>query len=158
MAVTVYKTIQGDMWDTISYRLYGTGDYMHRLMEANPAIADVWVFGGGVIVVVPDIVVDGAGVKLPPWKRGTGKMVLTPSEDVVIHRYVGDYYTGNDVPEEPDTPVQEGYVSLTSSDGTVTYADSAISLLEEGAMLTVSGPFTIASDGTTVTIRRVYGR
>ena len=73
MAVTVYKTIQGDMWDTISYRLYGTGDYMHRLMEANPAIADVWVFGGGVVVVVPEIVVDGAGVKLPPWKRGTGK-------------------------------------------------------------------------------------
>lgn len=155
MAVTVYKTIQGDMWDTISYRLYGTGDYMHKLMEANPAIADVWVFGGGEYVVVPEIVVVGTGVRLPPWKKGNGKIILTLSESIVNHKYVGDYGA---IDLEPDEPSQKGeYVMLTSYDGKVTYADSALSMLSAGEVLTISGPFTMESSGKAVTIRRVYG-
>lgn len=149
MAVTVYKTIQGDMWDTISYRLFGTGDYMHRLMEANPAIADVWVFGGGVIVVVPEIVVDGTAAKLPPWKRGTGKMVLVPSEDFLTHRYVGDFLNEEDIPSTGE------YIQITSANGTVVWADSSVGLLENGETLTIFGQFELLDGGYSVTVRRV---
>lgn len=147
MSVTVYKTIQGDMWDTISYRLYGTGNYMHRLMEANPAIADVWVFGGGVIVVVPEIVVDGAGVKLPPWKRGTGKMLLKPSEDFLTGKYIGDMDTEEDIPDA------EEYIQITSANGTVVWADSVMGL-QDGETLTIFGPFELTDSGYGITVRR----
>ena len=30
-----YTTIQGDMWDSIAYRLYGNEKYVGDLMKAN---------------------------------------------------------------------------------------------------------------------------
>lgn len=64
----IYTTIAGDMWDMIAYRVYGDERYMAQLMEANPDVADVVVFGGGVDLVVPDVAVT-ASAALPPWRR-----------------------------------------------------------------------------------------
>lgn len=138
MSVTVYKTIQGDMWDTISYRVFGTGNYMHRLIEANPAIADVWVFGGGVIVVIPQISAE-ENRSLPPWKRGTGKHFVKQTEDFTSHRYI---WAG------------EEYVSITAENGSVVWADSGIDMLSEGDILTIYGPVTMEAYGGTLVVRR----
>ena len=32
----MYKTVQGDTWDIISKKVYGTEKYMIRLMQENP--------------------------------------------------------------------------------------------------------------------------
>ena len=49
--VKVYKTVSGDTWDLISYKLYGSEQYFHQLMRANPTTSAVETS------------------KLPPWKR-----------------------------------------------------------------------------------------
>ena len=64
----IYTTIAGDMWDAISYKIFGSEVYMAELMAANPAHASVVQFGGGVELVVPDISIAVAS-SLPPWKR-----------------------------------------------------------------------------------------
>lgn len=64
----IYTTVAGDMWDLISYRIYGNERYMAQLLEANPQHSAVMVFGGGVELVVPDIVVPVAAT-LPVWAR-----------------------------------------------------------------------------------------
>ena len=128
---------------------------MHKLMEANPAIADVWTFGGGEYVIIPTIVLDNIGVRLPPWKRGSGKVLLTLADNIVQHKYVGDYFTGDNTQDMPAEGSE--YVLITSADGTVTYADSALTMLTAGEVLTITGPFMLESSGNTVKIRRVYG-
>ena len=42
-----YQTIQGDMWDSIAKKVYGTEKAMELLMQANPAYLDTAVFGAG---------------------------------------------------------------------------------------------------------------
>ena len=94
-------------------------------------------------------------MRLPPWKRGAGKVLLSISDSIVNHKYVGDYTTEE---EKPDTPMPGAeYVLITSADGTVTYADSALQMLSAGETLTLTGPFALESNGKTVTIRRTYG-
>ena len=34
-----YRTIQGDMWDGIAFKVYGSEAYMNVLLEANPEYA-----------------------------------------------------------------------------------------------------------------------
>ncbi len=65
-----YRTVQGDAWDAIAYRLWGKEHLMHFIMEANPAYMDVLSFPAGVELVVPDLPAAARTVKkaeLPPW-------------------------------------------------------------------------------------------
>lgn len=63
-----YTTKAGDMWDSISYELYGDEFRMTELMRANPEQLGTVVFGDGVELVVPEIEAPVADT-LPPWKR-----------------------------------------------------------------------------------------
>ena len=47
----MYKTVQGDTWDIISKKIYGTELQMHVLIVANPAARDVVIFPAGVELV-----------------------------------------------------------------------------------------------------------
>ncbi|TDL50951.1 LysM domain-containing protein [Paenibacillus dendritiformis] len=67
--MTTYTTIQGDTWDGIAYKVYGTESQMAELMRANPAHISTVIFSAGVTLIIPPMpanVSDG----LPPWKRG----------------------------------------------------------------------------------------
>ncbi|KEO84754.1 tail protein X [Tumebacillus flagellatus] len=64
-----YTSIQGDTWDSISYKLYGTEKHMTVLMEANPSIMSTVIFGAGVAITAPDVG-QQTTTNLPPWKRG----------------------------------------------------------------------------------------
>lgn len=47
--MNIYTTIQGDMWDSIAKKVYGTEKAMDILMKANPehlTVAVVWGRGG----------------------------------------------------------------------------------------------------------------
>lgn len=70
--VKVYKTVSGDTWDLISYKLYGSEQYFHQLMRANLNLLSIAVFDSNVPIIVPEIDVINNNVdksKLSPWKR-----------------------------------------------------------------------------------------
>lgn len=62
-------TKQGDTWDTLSLRAYGSADYMSALIEANPGYRKIVIFPAGVTVSVPEVDTAKAASGLPPWKR-----------------------------------------------------------------------------------------
>lgn len=62
-----YTTIQGDMWDSIAYKLYGDERYMCLLMQSNLELLDIFVFGAGTVLTVPELE-SGADADLPSWR------------------------------------------------------------------------------------------
>lgn len=70
--VKVYYTVNGDTWDLISYKVYGSELYFHKLMRANINLLSIAVFDSNVPIIIPDILSDDEIVdksKLPPWRR-----------------------------------------------------------------------------------------
>ncbi len=66
----VYTTKQGDTWDLISFRAYGSEGYMHKLIECNPSYAHITVFPSGVQLQLPEITKPVREANnLPPWRR-----------------------------------------------------------------------------------------
>lgn len=63
-----YTTVQGDMWDRISFQLFGTEAYMTQLMEANPEHVHTVVFRANITLKVPEIS-QADRTTLPPWKQ-----------------------------------------------------------------------------------------
>lgn len=63
-----YSTIQGDTWDGIAHKLYGSSLQLVRLMEANPEHMRTVIFGAGVVLQVPELPEQSAA-GLPPWRR-----------------------------------------------------------------------------------------
>jgi phage tail protein X len=69
MAVKTYRTVQGDMWDAIAYRLWGNELLLHKLMDANPRHRLAVVFPAGVTLAVPDVAAELVQKAVdPPWK------------------------------------------------------------------------------------------
>ncbi len=68
----VYKTVQGDMWDSIADRLMGDCKYTNLLIEANQKYVDVFMFSAGAELVIPEVP-DEYLLPLPPWKRKAAK-------------------------------------------------------------------------------------
>lgn len=62
-----YVTIQGDMWDGIAYKLYGTEAAMNLLLRANPSYADMVIFPSGITLRLPAYTAPRAS-RLPPWR------------------------------------------------------------------------------------------
>lgn len=63
-----YKTVQGDTWDGIAFKIYGSEYRMIALMDANTEQIDTAVFSAGVVLHVPEVETP-IPVALPPWKR-----------------------------------------------------------------------------------------
>jgi len=64
-----YMTVQGDCWDSISKKFYGTEKLIHKLLFANPAESHVAIFSAGTKLNIPEINVDTHVKNLPPWRR-----------------------------------------------------------------------------------------
>ena len=62
-----YTTVQGDIWDSISLRLYGTEKFMYWLIDANPNYRNIVVFPANIILAVPDAP-RRERVSFPPWR------------------------------------------------------------------------------------------
>lgn len=63
-----YETMQGDMWDMIAYKLYGTESGMNVLLEANQQYADTVIFPAGIRLIIPEYT-EPLPNTLPPWRR-----------------------------------------------------------------------------------------
>ncbi|MDR7318919.1 phage tail protein X [Brevibacillus nitrificans] len=63
-----YTTVQGDTWDGISFKLFGTDKHMPKLIQANLLHSSTVIFSADVSLTIPNIPV-AASITLPPWKR-----------------------------------------------------------------------------------------
>ena len=66
-----YKTVQGDTWDLIAFRVYpkiGGEKLMDILLEYNPEYIDTVIFPANVILNIPSVDIPVI-TKLPAWKR-----------------------------------------------------------------------------------------
>lgn len=66
----MYRTVQGDTWDLISWKNYGSEFYIDELMEANTRLTDYVIFPAGIEIVIPKLERKTNSENLPPWKRG----------------------------------------------------------------------------------------
>ena len=62
----IYTTVSGDLWDMISYNVYGSEEYMGLLIQTNPKYIDTVVFKSGIEINAPDL--DENDIDLPPWR------------------------------------------------------------------------------------------
>lgn len=68
--MNIYKTVQGDMWDLISYKVYGDEKYADKLMIANYPLLDFFVFPAGVVVKIPEIdLLEEYEFDFPEWRK-----------------------------------------------------------------------------------------
>lgn len=66
-----YTTTQGDTWDIISLKMYGSELFTDRLVSANFAQRNTAIFGAGVVLTVPQVNANQIqSTNLPPWRRG----------------------------------------------------------------------------------------
>lgn len=63
-----YTTTQGDTFDMLAYRAYGSEFKSHFIIQANPQYASTIVFNSGIVLKIPIISSESAST-LPPWKR-----------------------------------------------------------------------------------------
>lgn len=66
--MNTYITVQGDTWDLISYKVYGTSRHIGLLMENNYGLLDTFMFGAGIEIMVPELTEDQTD-DLPEWRK-----------------------------------------------------------------------------------------
>jgi phage tail protein X len=64
----VYKTVQGDTWDLIAKKVYGSEIYLDHLMKHNFSLLDYFIFPAGIKVFTPEIPLKGAS-GIPEWRK-----------------------------------------------------------------------------------------
>lgn len=64
----MYETVQGDTWDIIAIKVYGSLANINELMDANRAYIDTVMFNSGIKITTPELIAQQSS-KLPPWKR-----------------------------------------------------------------------------------------
>jgi phage tail protein X len=67
-----YETVQGDMWDEIAYKVYGSTKYIGALLAANSSYITMYRFSAGITLTCPDVSEEVSASALPPWKRVSG--------------------------------------------------------------------------------------
>lgn len=68
LAEKTYTTVQGETWDQIAVKVYGSETLMYRLIQANPDHRETLFFAAGETLSVP-VVEAAREVTIPPWKR-----------------------------------------------------------------------------------------
>ena len=68
VCVKTYTTKSGDLWDQIAYTQLGSVNETPRLMEANRAYRNIYVFPSGVVLNLPEPV-ETVNNTLPPSKQ-----------------------------------------------------------------------------------------
>lgn len=69
--MTIYKTQQGETWDNISGKLYGSGKYTGVLLQANLKYSKYVILPYGTELTVPEVDTS-TELPLPPWKKVEG--------------------------------------------------------------------------------------
>jgi phage tail protein X len=66
---STYTTIQGDTWDIIAYRVYGSEKYIGYLMQSNFDLLDIFIFSSGTIIKTSALAETTSAISdLPIWR------------------------------------------------------------------------------------------
>lgn len=63
----MYMTRQGECWDEVAKKVYGSEKYVGYLMQNNFPLIDTTIFSSGVAIKTPDLPVEETD--LPAWRR-----------------------------------------------------------------------------------------
>ena len=63
-----YTTIQGETWDQIALKVYGSETHFHNLVQANHLHKETLFFESGLVLKVPPIEAR-RNVEVPRWKE-----------------------------------------------------------------------------------------
>jgi phage tail protein X len=63
----MYKTKQGECWDEVAKKVYGSEKYTGYLMQNNLPLLDIAVFSAGTVVNTPDLPADETDI--PIWRK-----------------------------------------------------------------------------------------
>jgi len=66
-----YKTVQGDTWDIISSKVYGTDSKAHLILDENLELGHIAFFDAGTEIIIPetsDSSEEKTSENLPPWR------------------------------------------------------------------------------------------
>ncbi|WFR55352.1 tail protein X [Anaerocolumna sp. AGMB13025] len=66
--MSIYTTVQGDTWDLISYKVYGTSKHIGLLMQSNYNLLDTFIFSAGIEIMVPELTEEETD-ELPDWRK-----------------------------------------------------------------------------------------
>lgn len=66
--MTTYVTSQGDCWDSIAKKVYGSEKHADYLMQNNIILLDTLVFPGNVYIDIPDLT-QAQIETYPAWRR-----------------------------------------------------------------------------------------
>ncbi len=66
-----YYTIQGDTFDLISKKVYGSEKYIEKILNANQKYIDTIIFPENIELNIPNdtLVKNTSNVSLPVWRR-----------------------------------------------------------------------------------------
>lgn len=76
-----YITSSGDMWDLIAYKILGSEYLLPLLLEMNQKYRDVYVFEGGIEIVVPQNIEASFEADRPDWLSELDDMDEAGDED-----------------------------------------------------------------------------
>ena len=62
-------TIEGERWDQLAYRYYGSAHRYDPIIRANPHVPLATTLPGGLTLSVPVIEQQDLSEELPPWLR-----------------------------------------------------------------------------------------
>ena len=71
MSDKTYTTIQGDMWDSVSLKVYGNEKYIDKLIKANFKYREEAVFPAGIVLKIPENPEDlclTEDYQIPKWR------------------------------------------------------------------------------------------
>ncbi|MDE7248259.1 MAG: tail protein X [Lachnospiraceae bacterium] len=63
----MYRTKQGECWDEVAKKVYGSEKYTGYLMQNNLPLLDITVFSAGVAINTPELPMEETD--LPIWRR-----------------------------------------------------------------------------------------
>lgn len=69
--MATYKTVQGDMWDSIAYSQLGSTSHTPALMALNAECLKYYTFPSGITLRLPTVDENDA-LAVPPWKQVSG--------------------------------------------------------------------------------------
>lgn len=72
MPTIQYTTQEGERWDTISHKMYGTTGQAPRIIDTNPQVPITDRLAGGLVLEIPVLESNSINVNenlLPPWKK-----------------------------------------------------------------------------------------
>jgi len=62
-------TKQGDTWDMLALRVYGSEHLAYTLLQANPDYMRTILLPAGLTLIVPQLPAGKTSSPLPPWAR-----------------------------------------------------------------------------------------